>query len=285
MFLNRKFAGHFSTITDTRSVRDPWGLGIALEVLRADHAKWAEREGKRTGGATELVLRTSLKATIASGMSDQEPERRGFRRARRLTRAEAAARVSRVRPVDVVSEAIDQVSGSELLATLVSSDLNRDKPDVARILLVGWSGVLDDDGRPVECTLAARLGLLGWHGVLVEIPGGVGGEFGPHAGPHFYHGDDWAKVDAKDPVSRAVAAQLATKVVCDGNPRDEGGNLLIVPDGPPDAEPVPYAGELVGDAFTLWVLDAAEDAAAFRAQHVEATAGNSPTTPGGEPAT
>ena len=87
-----KFSNYFSSLTDVRMVKDPWGLGMVVPILRAGAEEW-EKYREEVGGGKDTGIDEAWKraqlARMAETMVDglDEPEKPGMRRRRKLTKA------------------------------------------------------------------------------------------------------------------------------------------------------------------------------------------------------
>lgn len=263
----RTLKGHFSGLTDSRMVSDPWGIGFTVGVLRAGAKAWQdwkEKHGLQGSRMTDTLIRLGIKASVAQlvggGGEDAKDSKKGFRQRRRATRAQQA----RIDPGQIISQQVDELPADKLRAD--PAELNRTKAGIAAVLMTdGWAGVLDDEtGAPAEFSLGNRLRFVGWDGFLVQVPGGLGaGEYAGLEGDHFLDRDQYGALTFADKLSRAINSGVATVEQFKGNPRDENDRVLFVDE---DSE---YGPNAMGDAIALWLLDDSEATEEFRADFVE----------------
>jgi|GEM_PF-3817506 len=261
------FEGHFSTVTDTRTASDPWGLGITVDVLRADHDDWKEWQKEHAGQAAEFmeeIGRLASKTAIRSMMLSSV--RPGMRQERKKTAAEMEAARDReegeemLRAEQIVDRTLEQLP-TEKLNALWQSDANAIKPGVAYVLIRRWSGVKDVGGQPIELNLHNALRFVGWEGVLVE--------YGPGYEPRF--------MDAVE--GKKFEGDTCTVTHFTGNPRKANGELWTCPDG------MKYGPAAVGDAITRWLIDESAAGTLARVEALEKSADFLAGTQGGTPAT
>ena len=258
------FEGHFSSVTDTHPATDPWGMGITVDVLRADHPdakEWDDAHPVANAGIWDQVAAIAAKAAVRAQLTASA--RPGFRQAAKKTRAEQEAATSEGEDEteSLIAQAIrdipDETIG-EMLKKVGNADLNDAKPRLAHVFMKGWSGVKDVGGEPIPFDLHNALRFLGWEGCLVEKDGEA---------PMFLPGS----------TEYAIDGVTATKFT--GNPRKADGSLWTCPAG------MKYGPAPVGDAITKWLIDASAEGTIARAEAVEKAADFLAGTPPGTPAT
>lgn len=266
------FEGHFATVTDTHPASDPWGMGITVDVLRADHQDckdWDDAHPVANAGVWDQVAAIAAKAAVRAQLTASA--RPGFRQAPKKTKAEQEASASEEGDdtESLIAQAIrdipDETIG-EMLKKVGSADLNDAKPRLARVVMKGWGGVRDVGGEPIPFDLHSALRFLGWEGFLVEKAG---------EDPEFLAGDR----DDEDAHLLASEGVGATVTAFTGNPRKADGSLWTCPAG------MKYGPAPVGDAITKWLVDASAEGTIARAAAVEKAADFLAATPPGTPDT
>lgn len=261
------FEGHFSSVTDTHPASDPWGMGITVDILRADHqdAKdWDAAHPVANAGIWDQVAAIAAKAAVRAQLTASA--RPGFRQAAKKTKAEqeAADDGAGDETESLIAQAIrdipDETIG-EMLKKVGNADLNDAKPRLAHVFMKGWSGVKDVGGEPIPFNLHNALRFLGWEGVLIEKNGEA---------PIFMS-------TGFDPVALNDHDHVITYFT--GNPRKADGSLWTCPAG------MKYGPAPVGDAITRWLVEASAEGTIARAAAVEKAADFLAATPPGTPAT
>lgn len=265
MFGNLK--NYFAALTDVRIVKDPWGLGITVPVLRWSAEEWeAFREKHKPGGGLGEAIQRAQLLKMADRFADEmdQPERPGARRRRKPTKGEAAQeRKESMR--SALREAMGEIPLNELHAAMDENTLKLGlalvgMPEEHAGRRYSWTGVNDDDNQaPIPYTLENRLKFLGWTGVLCRDTETGEITYARPAGPH-----------------------RTTLEITEfhGNPRNDRGELLCIPAGHPSG----YDGP-VGDALTAWLLDEAEAADSAHSDTMEDAAENLGASPSGDSAT
>lgn len=256
------FEGHFSSVTDTHPATDPWGMGITVDVLRADHQDckdWDAAHPAANAGLWDKVAAIASKAAVRAQLTSSA--RPGFRQDPKKTKAEEeAANAAGDETESLIAQAIrdipDETIG-ELLKNTGSADLNDAKPRLAYVVMKGWSGVKDAGGEPIPFDMHNALRFLGWEGCLVEKDGEA---------PMFL------------PRNTEYAIEGVTATKFTGNPRKADGSLWTCP------ARMKYGPAPVGDAITRWLVDASAEGTIARAQAVEKAADFLADTPPGTPA-
>lgn len=264
---------HFGKLTDVRAVRDPWGIGFTIGILRADHPdwdKWLTSNQKddpiaRTMTEVNLTLATEKQQAIEVELQD----RPGFRR-RRLTKQRRKQLLQEtVTPQEVIRRTMREIPTGDLLK-LGDEDLNLKKPGIAQILMrplseggACWSGVQDDrTGEPAADTLENRLRFLGYIGVLVECA---------HGASLCFTVEEFQTIPPATELGKALASGEATAIELDGKPASE---YWV-------DEEKPYGGQSAGDAITAWLLDESEVTAEYSSAREEEAADFLPATSAG----
>lgn len=275
----------FLRLDPLREILDPWGLGVKLNVRHTKYPAWVvwtEEERARNPFVAKF-LRLNVTANLVEAHA----------------RANAKANETDTSAVSIsyFERATENLPVADLLNS--RAGLNQTKLGVAVYLLAPeWSGVLDEDGNPVEPTLANRLEMLGWEGITVKVAGNL------------YLISGCLTLDDKDlerePVIQTLVVDGAgndsleiwrgnlrklRKLVSDsdnedhafqgftGNPTDAAGRPYLIFEewpagewpGKDEAEegakppPVPWAGEPAGDAWMFWILEAAKKYGDFAA--------------------
>ena len=271
------FEGHFASVTDTHTATDPWKMGISVEVLRNDHPDWVlwqKENNANAGGLMATITKTATRSAVRVMMVQGA---KGFRAAPKKTKAQEAQAEAAADQGDdgeeqqdaltrkVVDKVLDDMSDEQLEA-LVQTDVNAIKPGVALVLLKSWSGVVEPGNIAIECTLHNRLRFLGWDGMLAEKDGEA---------PKFFSREQVAKLDGGQ-ISSAFTVTEFT-----GNPRKADGSLWVCPAGMKFGG----VGVPVGDAITMWLLDASAAGSLNRAATLETSADFLADTPPGTPNT
>lgn len=293
----KSLAGVFTSRADVVAATDPWGLDVTCGVLRSGHEDWQRWRKENLGGDPfiETMRRATTKATLKSSLREQikaaaeQETRAGFRRRKRPTRAQLRRQAEKVSQLDegqiegLVEDIVAEMGNGAVDA--IGRSLNTVKPGVALILLQWWKGRgVMDSGQVNECSLPNKLEFLGWEGVLVTAKGA----------PHFFDRSEFAELPADSELAGLIKAGEAEVREFEGNPRDDDGRVIWVPEfypGPhgqplPDEEgkprQMPYGGQPAGDAITEWLLDASEDAEEGFASDLAETARDLDGTPATE---
>lgn len=266
------FDGHFATVTDTHPATDPWGLGITVDVLRADHqdAKDWDKEHGDIGTelweevgvlASKAAVRSALMTAARPGMRQQPKQTKAEQERADTTQGEREdARVEMV-----VQQALDSIPDEKIGSLLRSNvDVNSIKPKVAHVLMRGWAGVKSPGGEVISFNLHNALKLLGWEGALVEYAGAKQSQF----------------IVPTEAQSLEVEESSDCKVTYfTGNPRKADGSLWTCPAG------MKYGPAAVGDAITRWLLEESGIGTVERAATLEKSADFLADTPPGSPDT
>ena len=266
------FEGHFATVTDTHPAADPWGLGITVDVLRADHQDSKDWDKEHGDAGTELwqevgvlaskaAVRSALMTAARPGMRQQPKQTRAEQEREEATQGERDdARVEKV-----VQQALDSIPDEKIGSLLKSNiDVNSLKPKVAHVLMRGWAGVKDPGGNEIPLNLHNALRFLGWEGVLAEKEG---------SNPWFFKNEN-GQPDVPESFT-ANSAFVLTNFT--GNPRKADGSLWTCPAG------MKYGPAPVGDAITRWLLEESGIGTVERAATLEKSADFLADTPPGSP--
>lgn len=251
---DKMFEGHFSAITDTHPATDPWGLGMTVEVLREDHKDWQDWQkanasaGSRLGELGDQITQAVGRMAIREALMQNA----GFRKEPKKTKAEMEAQATSDQPCEAerrAEEMIDRTIATlpKLKLDAVGPELNSIKPGVASVLMRGWSNVTDPGGNAIEFNLHNALRFVGWEGALVEVAG-------------------------EDPKFLRDESEIGYKIIgasCTlftGNPRKPDGSLWACPVG------MKYGPLPVGDAITLWLIDASKEGSLVKMATMEGAA-------------
>lgn len=261
------FEGHFATVTDTHPATDPWGLGITVDVLRADHQDCKDWDKEHGDAGTELwqevgvlaskaAVRSALMTAARPGMRQQPKQTKAEQERDEATQGERDdARVEKV-----VQQALDSIPDEKIGSLLKSNvDVNSIKPKVAHVLMQGWGGVKDPGGNEIPFDLHNALRFLGWEGVLVE--------YGGNHQPRFLDTFEGKKYEE----DTCVVTYFT------GNPRKADGSLWTCPAG------MKFGPASVGDAITRWLLEESGIGTVERAATLEKSADFLADTPPGSP--
>jgi hypothetical protein len=258
---------HFAALTDVRIVKDPWGLGITVPVLRWGAEEWDKfREKHKPGGGLGEAIQRAQLVKMADRFADDmdAPGKPGMRRRRKSTKGEAA-RERKESMRSALREALEEVPLDELTSALDENVLKLGlalvgMPEAHAGRSYSWAGVCEDDGTTlIPFTLENRLWFLGWKGVLCRDTETGAVSFERPAAPH------------------RVSLEI---LEFDGNPRNADGELLVIPEGHPSG----YDGP-VGDALAAWLLDEAEAADSVQQETMEEAADSLNASPSGASAT
>jgi len=234
---------HFSTITDRRWAKDPWGIGLELELLRTGHSEWQEY---LKSNADNPIVKAMLRASVVVALG-QSRQRDGSEALSKTEILEQAA--------DSVVDKMDPESQVANLAKM--------KPAVARILIKNARGPAFSDAFWMCGDAACGNRWEATSGQPVPCP-----KCG-NAAP------------VMDRVAKTFSTEEAVKLF--DNPNGADGNPIWVPGYRPDTRPnakpgatvkVPFGNQPVGDAILAWVLDEVDQTERFFSSYVEAAAKN-----------
>lgn len=135
-----------AALADTRHVQDPWGFGLTVEILRADHPEWLGwlKENGLTG--RQDALSGQLMAAMLATEMEAAKGRKGFRRRKKGG------------DIDYM-QAVKKVDFSQLEADQGQS-LEDLKPGIASVLMRSMSGLEELDGTRAADTVGNRIKLL-----------------------------------------------------------------------------------------------------------------------------
>lgn len=252
----RNISRHFGAITDTRVITDPWGLGLQLEVLRAEHSTWVAWKAEHGLGGDDFekeLLRAQVRRTL-------EPPAGA-----RLKKGGVAAGAGAI-----VDQTVERMHAKLRAVRQDASLLERIKEGLA--------------------TVAIRRVVAGLAEAVAATCAACGAEFLPE------HGDDPCPTcgarEWRFTEQREVPDTVETRRKLLANPVDSDGNQLWVPLNQKVRKPnpetgieeeveelTPFGGQPVGDAIAAWILAEMEAQEKFRKDYVEDALGNSAPAP------